>query len=131
MGHGTAADADPSASGNLRLERASRGQIRFPAFENRTCSACQLTCCLARDYGDRLRGLADGNSLKSNRLRRHHPKDVPKTGSDPGTSFRAISASNGTKDCACRAIEAELPTYRIDSDAGVPKRMLAGDARLR
>jgi len=44
---------------------------------------------------------------------------------------RAISASKGTKDCARRAIEAGIPTYLINSDAAEPKRLLAGDARLR
>jgi hypothetical protein len=44
---------------------------------------------------------------------------------------RAISASKGTKDCARRAIEAGIPTYLINSDAAEPKRLMAGDARLR
>ena len=44
---------------------------------------------------------------------------------------RAISASKGTKDCVRRAIEAWIPTYLINSDAAEPKRLLAGDARLR
>lgn len=44
---------------------------------------------------------------------------------------RAISASNGTKDCARRAIEAGIPTYLIYSDAADAKRLHAEDARLR
>ena len=44
---------------------------------------------------------------------------------------RAISASKGTKDCARRAIVAGIPTYLINSDAAEPKRLLAGDERLR
>jgi len=44
---------------------------------------------------------------------------------------RAISASKGTKDCARRAIEAGIPTYLINSNAAEPKRLKAGDARLR
>lgn len=44
---------------------------------------------------------------------------------------RAISASKGTKDCARRAIEAGIPTYLIDSEKAEPKRLLAGDARLK
>src|SRR5688572_21297659 len=40
---------------------------------------------------------------------------------------RAISASKGTKDCARQAIKAGIPTYLIDSDAAVPKRLLADD----
>jgi hypothetical protein len=43
---------------------------------------------------------------------------------------RAISASKGTKDCARQAIEAGIPTYLIDSEAAVPKRLLAHDPRL-
>jgi hypothetical protein len=44
---------------------------------------------------------------------------------------RAISSSKGTKDCVRRAIEAGIPTYLINSEAAEPKRLLAGDARLR
>ena len=44
---------------------------------------------------------------------------------------RAISASKGTKDCARQAIEAGIPTYLIDSEAAKPKRLLAGDPRLK
>lgn len=44
---------------------------------------------------------------------------------------RAISASKGTKDCARRAIAAGIPTYLINSEAAEPKRLRAGDARLR
>jgi hypothetical protein len=44
---------------------------------------------------------------------------------------RAISASKGTKNCARHAIAPGIPTYLIDSEAAVPKRLLAGDARLR
>jgi hypothetical protein len=44
---------------------------------------------------------------------------------------RAISSSKGTTDCARCAIVAGIPTYLIDSDAAEPKRLRAGDARLR
>ncbi|QEH36470.1 hypothetical protein OJF2_50340 [Aquisphaera giovannonii] len=44
---------------------------------------------------------------------------------------RAISASKGTKDCSRRAIAAGIPTYLIASEAAEPKRLAAGDARLR
>jgi hypothetical protein len=44
---------------------------------------------------------------------------------------RAISASKDTKDCARRAIAAGMPTYLIDSKRAEPKRLMAGDARLR
>jgi len=50
----------------------------------RTCLACQLTCYLARDYGDGLRGLAGSNSLKGNRLRRQHAKHVRHDREDTG-----------------------------------------------
>lgn len=43
---------------------------------------------------------------------------------------RAISASKGTKDCVWQAIRACIPTYLIDSEAAVPKRLRAGDPRL-
>jgi hypothetical protein len=44
---------------------------------------------------------------------------------------RAISSSTGTKDCARRAIAAGIPTYLIASDMAEPRRLVAGDARLR
>jgi hypothetical protein len=44
---------------------------------------------------------------------------------------RAVSASMGTKDCARRAIAAGIPTSLIASETAEPKRMVAGDARLR
>ena len=40
------------------------------------------------------------------------------------------TASKGTKDCARRAVSG-IPTYLIVSEAGTPKRLLLGDARLR
>ncbi len=43
---------------------------------------------------------------------------------------RFIPGSKGTKDCARRAIEAGIPTYLIDSDEAVPKRLQADDPRL-
>lgn len=44
---------------------------------------------------------------------------------------RAISSSKGTKDCARRALAAGIPSYLIASEAAEPKRLAAGDARLR
>ena len=44
---------------------------------------------------------------------------------------RAISSSKGTKDCARRALAAGIPTYLINTEAAEPKRLQAGDARLR
>jgi YspA, cpYpsA-related SLOG family len=55
-------------------------------------------------------------------------------GAEMGIAFhRAISSSSskGTKDCARQAIEAGIPTYLINSEAADPKRLLAGDERLR
>jgi hypothetical protein len=43
---------------------------------------------------------------------------------------RAISSSNGTKDCARRAIESGIPTYLISSVSAKPKRLQDEDARL-
>lgn len=43
---------------------------------------------------------------------------------------RFIFNSKGTKDCARQAIEAGIPTYLIDSERAVPKRLLADDPRL-
>ena len=43
---------------------------------------------------------------------------------------RFVMNSKGTKDCARQAIEAGIPTYLIDSERAVPKRLLADDPRL-
>lgn len=43
---------------------------------------------------------------------------------------RFVFNSKGTKDAARRAIAAGIPTYLIDSDKAVPKRLLADDPRL-
>ena len=43
---------------------------------------------------------------------------------------RFIFNSKGTKDCARQAIEAGIPTYLIDSEKAVPKRLRADDPRL-
>lgn len=43
---------------------------------------------------------------------------------------RFLMNSKGTKNCARQAIEAGIPTYLIDSDKAVPKRLRAEDPRL-
>jgi hypothetical protein len=43
---------------------------------------------------------------------------------------RFLANSKGTKDCCRQAIEAGIPTYLIDSEKAVPKRLRAGDSRL-
>jgi hypothetical protein len=43
---------------------------------------------------------------------------------------RFLMNSKGTKDCARKAIEAGIPTYLIDSEKAVPKRLRADDPRL-
>jgi hypothetical protein len=43
---------------------------------------------------------------------------------------RFLASSKGTKDCVRRAIEAGIPTYLIDSEAPVPRRLRADDGRL-
>jgi hypothetical protein len=44
---------------------------------------------------------------------------------------RFLRQSRGTKDCVRRAIEAGIPTYLVDSEEARPRRLRAGDARLR
>jgi hypothetical protein len=44
---------------------------------------------------------------------------------------RFLRQSRGTKDCVRRAIEAGIPTYLVDSEKARPRRLRAGDARLR
>jgi len=41
-----------------------------------------------------------------------------------------VMNSEGTKGCARQAIEAGIPTYLIDSQKAVPKRLRAEDPRL-
>ena len=43
---------------------------------------------------------------------------------------RFLPGSKGTKDCARRAIAAGIPTYLIDSERAVTKRLKADDPRL-
>jgi hypothetical protein len=43
---------------------------------------------------------------------------------------RFLHGSKGTKDCCRQAIAAGIPTYLIDSDAAIPKRLTADDSRL-
>ena len=43
---------------------------------------------------------------------------------------RTLEASKGTKGCAALAIAAGIPTYLIDADDGVPRRLRADDPRL-
>jgi hypothetical protein len=47
------------------------------------------------------------------------------------TFHRFLARSRGTKDCVRRVIEAGIPTHLIDSKAARPRRLRAGDARLR
>jgi len=42
-----------------------------------------------------------------------------------------LRQSRGTKDCVRRALEAGIPTYLVDSKEAQPRRLRAGDARLR
>jgi hypothetical protein len=35
----------------------------------------------------------------------------------------SLATSNGTKDCVRRAFEAGVPTYLVDCDDGIPKRL--------
>jgi hypothetical protein len=44
---------------------------------------------------------------------------------------RFLRQSRGTKDCVRRAIEAGIPTYLVDSEEARPRRLRAGDTRLR
>jgi len=44
---------------------------------------------------------------------------------------RDIKASKATKDCVRQALAARIPTYLVDDDQGVPKRLDASDKRLK
>jgi hypothetical protein len=44
---------------------------------------------------------------------------------------RFLRQSRGTKDCVRRALAAGIPTYLVDSEEARPRRLRAGDARLR
>src|SRR5262249_8781386 len=44
---------------------------------------------------------------------------------------RDIKACRDTKDCIRQALVAKIPTYLIDDDQGDPKRLDAGDKRLK
>jgi hypothetical protein len=44
---------------------------------------------------------------------------------------RTIKRSLGTKDCVKQALAANIPTYLVEDARGVPRRLQAGDERLR
>jgi hypothetical protein len=59
-------------------------------------------------------------------------QEMVDAGADLCIAFhRAISSSKGTKDCVRRAIAARIPTWLIDSEKAVPRRLAEGDARLK
>ena len=43
---------------------------------------------------------------------------------------RNLAASRGTKDCIRQALAAGIPTYLIEDEKGIPRRVKAGDGRL-
>jgi hypothetical protein len=44
---------------------------------------------------------------------------------------RTLETSKGRKDCFCQALKAGIPVYLIEDDRAIPKRIEAGDERLR
>ena len=44
---------------------------------------------------------------------------------------RSIETSNGTKDCVRQALAAGIPVYLIEDERGFPRRIQAGDTRLK
>jgi hypothetical protein len=55
-----------------------------------------------------------------------------KTGIDLSVaSHRSIETSKGTKDSVLQALAAGIPTYVVEDARGVPRRLEAGDERLR
>ena len=59
-------------------------------------------------------------------------REMVKAGADLCLAFhRSLATSKGTKDCARQALAAGIPTYLIDSDVGLRRRLRGDDARLR
>jgi hypothetical protein len=54
---------------------------------------------------------------------------IPQTFRPPHDFHHNLDASKGTKDCTHKAIAAGIPTYLIDSDDAVPRRLVPGDSR--
>jgi hypothetical protein len=44
---------------------------------------------------------------------------------------RELKTSKGTKDCVRQALAAGIKVYLIADDSGRPRRILAGDARIK
>jgi hypothetical protein len=44
---------------------------------------------------------------------------------------RSIETSRGTKDCIRQALAAGIPVWLIEDDSATPKRVQAGDERLK
>jgi hypothetical protein len=75
-----------------------------------------------------------------------HPADWDRLGSRAGPArdqemvdagaalcvalHRFLTNGRGTKDCCRQAIQAGIPTYLIDLEAGIPRRLKADDPRL-
>jgi len=43
---------------------------------------------------------------------------------------RSIARSKGTKNCVCHALNAGIPTYLIEDERAIPRRLGVGDASL-
>jgi hypothetical protein len=44
---------------------------------------------------------------------------------------RSIETSKATKDCVKQALAAGIPTYLVEDAKGIPRRLQAGDERLK
>ena len=43
---------------------------------------------------------------------------------------RSIATSKGTKNCVLQAVKAGIPTYLVEDDRAIPKRLMANDPRI-
>jgi hypothetical protein len=57
--------------------------------------------------------------------------EMVRSGIDLCLAFhRSLETSKGTKVCVKQALAADVPTYLIESDRGIPRRLEAGEKGL-
>ncbi|MGO9469965.1 MAG: SLOG family protein [Isosphaeraceae bacterium] len=95
-----------------------------PGVENSFASACRELGISAEPH------LADWKGL-GNIAGPVRNKEMVDSGADLCIALhRSIARSKGTKNCILHALNAGIPTYLIEDERGVPKRLRGDDARL-
>jgi hypothetical protein len=96
-----------------------------PGIEQPFAVACRELGVTAAPHLADWKGLGNVGGPARNR-------EMVEAGADCCIAFhRSLATGKGAKDCARQAIAAGIPTYLIENDEGLPRRVLVGDDRLR